>query len=122
MSGVRGQVRLTPAAVMDVEATLTPYASHIWLPFAPAASIEVDHSHRWYGHGCLDANFAAAALKADFRRWTWGRYPRALAAPTSFYDGIRADGSALALDLDIANDCQAQEIAPPPLTAFGPTS
>jgi carotenoid 1,2-hydratase len=124
VSRVRGQIRLTPSAVTEVEAMLTPDGSHIWRPFAPSAKIEVDltQGHRWQGHGYFDANFGSAALEADFRRWTWGRFPRAHGGATCFYDGIRADGSTLALGLDIAANGQVQEITPPPLTPLGPTA
>lgn len=120
ISRVQGQIRLTPSAVTSVEAMLTPSASHIWRPFAPSATIEVDltQGHRWTGHGYFDANFGTAALEADFKRWTWGRYPRKHGGTTCFYDGIRADGSTLALGLDISTTGDAQEITPPPLTAL----
>ena len=123
ISRVQGQIRLTPSAVTNVEAMLTPDASHIWRPFAPSARIEVDLSqgNKWSGHGYFDANFGTAALEADFRRWTWGRYPRSAGGTTCFYDGIRADGSTLALGLDIAADGAVQEIEPPPLTRFART-
>lgn len=124
ISRVRGQIRLTPSAVTSVEAMLTPSASHIWRPFAPSARIEVDltQGHRWTGHGYFDANFGTAALEADFKRWTWGRYPRSHGGTTCFYDGLRADGSALALGLDISADGEAQEITPPPLTKLSRTA
>jgi carotenoid 1,2-hydratase len=124
ISRVQGQIRLTPTAITEVEATLTPGGSHIWRPFAPSARIEVDltQGHRWTGHGYFDANFGTAALEADFKRWTWGRFPRAHAGTTCFYDGIRADGSTLALGLDIAANGTVQQITPPPLTALGPTA
>lgn len=118
VSRVRGQIRLTPAAITGVEACLTPDASHIWRPFAPTARIEVDltQGHSWQGHGYFDANFGTAALEADFQRWTWGRYPRSAGGATCFYDGIRRDGSTLALGLDIATDGTVTQITPPPLT------
>jgi len=118
ISRVRGQIRLTPSAVTDVEALLTPDATHVWRPFAPVARIEVDltQGHRWQGHGYFDANFGTAALEADFRRWTWGRYPRSAGGATCFYDGIRRDGSTLALGLAIGRDGTVQQIDPPPLT------
>ncbi len=118
ISRVRGQIRLTPSAVTEVEARLTPDASHIWRPFAPSARIDVDLSqgHHWQGHGYFDANFGTAALEADFRRWTWGRFPRAHGGATCFYDGVRADGSTLALGLDIASNGAVQVVTPPPLT------
>ena len=120
VSRVKGQIRLTPAAVTSVEATLTPSGSHIWRPFAPSATIEVDltQGHRWSGHGYFDANFGTAALEADFKRWTWGRYPRAHGGTTCFYDGIRADGSRLELGIDISATGAVNEITPPPLTAL----
>lgn len=128
ISRVRGQIRLTPSAITEVEATLTPDGSHIWRPFAPSARIEVDltQGHRWLGHGYFDANFGSAALEADFRRWTWGRFPRvtgiAGGGTTCFYDGIRSDGSNLALGLDIARDGRVEEITPPPLTPLPRTA
>ena len=123
ISRVQGQIRLTPSAVTGVEAMLTPDASHIWRPFAPSARIEVDltQGSKWSGHGYFDANFGNAALEADFRRWTWGRYPRSAGGTTCFYDGIRADGSTLELGLDIAANGEVQEITPPPLTRFART-
>jgi carotenoid 1,2-hydratase len=103
---------------------LTPSGSHIWRPFAPSAQIEVDltQGHRWSGHGYFDANFGTAALEADFKRWTWGRYPRRHGGTTCFYDGIRADGTTLALGLDVAANGAATQIDPPPLTALGRTA
>ncbi|MBI1170397.1 carotenoid 1,2-hydratase [bacterium] len=120
VSRVRGQIRLTPSAVTEVEATLTPDGSHIWRPFAPTARIEVDLSqgHSWTGHGYFDANFGTAALEADFTRWTWGRFPRADGGASSFYDATRADGSTLALALEMTRDGAVTEVAPPPLTAL----
>ena len=117
---VRGQIRLTPSALTEVEATLTPSGSHIWRPFAPSAHIEVDltQGHRWTGHGYFDANFGTAALEADFNRWTWGRFPRANGGATCFYDATRTDGSTLALGLDITAQGAVTEIEPPPLTAL----
>ena len=123
VSSVRGEIRLTPSGVSEVEAQLTPDGSHIWRPFAPSARIEVDltQGHNWQGHGYFDANFGTAALEADFRRWTWGRYPRANGGTTCFYDGVRADGSTLALGLNVAADGVAEEMTPPPLTPLSRT-
>ncbi len=123
VSRLQGQIRLTPSVVTEVEALLTPDARHLWRPFAPSARIEVDltQGHSWTGHGYFDANFGTAALEADFRRWTWGRYPRANGGTTCFYDGIRTDGSTLALGLDVAANGTVREITPPPLTPLGRT-
>ena len=124
ISRVRGQIRLTPTALTEIEAKLTPDGNHIWRPFAPSAKIEVDltQGHSWTGHGYFDANFGSAALEADFRRWTWGRFPRASGGSTCFYDGIRADGSTLALGLDVAADGAVEIIEPPPLTKLKRTA
>ena len=112
---VRGQIRLTPAAVTGVEVALTPDSRHVWRPFAPIARIEVDiePGHRWTGHGYFDANFGNAALEADFRRWTWGRYPTRDGAVT-FYDGVRMDGSDLSVALRFGRDGSAEPVEPPP--------
>lgn len=124
VSRVRGQIRLTPSAVTGVEAILTPDARHIWRPFAPSARIDVDLSqgHCWQGHGYFDANFGTAALEADFQRWTWGRFPRANGGTTCFYDGKRADGSTLALGLDICANGKAEVVEPPPLAPINRTA
>ena len=124
ISRVKGQIRLTPTAITSVEALLTPDARHIWRPFAPSARIEVDltQGHQWQGHGYFDANFGAAPLEADFRRWAWGRYPRIHGGTTCFYDGIRADGSALALGLTFAADGTAHQITAPPTASLPRTN
>lgn len=59
----------------------------------------------------FDANFGARPLEQDFRTWTWGRYPdgdRALC----FYDGVRRDGSRLALEVE-ADAKGLRQIQPP---------
>lgn len=124
ISRVQGQIRLTPTAVTEVEAILTPSASHVWRPFAPSAKIEVDltQGHRWTGHGYFDSNFGSAALEADFHRWTWGRYPRAHSGTTCFYDGIRTDGSSLQVSIDVAANGQVTELPPPPITPLKRTA
>ena len=79
--------------------------------------MNLSQGHRWQGHGYFDANFGSAALEADFRFWTWGRYPlqdRALC----FYDATRRDGSTLALGVEIDPTGAVREITPPPLTPF----
>ena len=124
ISRVQGQIRLTPTAVTEVEAILTPSASHVWRPFSPSAKIEVDltQGHRWSGHGYFDSNFGTAALEADFHRWTWGRYPRAHGGTTCFYDGIRTDGSSLQVSIDVAANGQVTELPPPPITPLKRTA
>ncbi len=119
---VRGRITVTPSAMTEVEAVLTPDGRHIWRPFAPMATIDVDltQGHRWQGHGYFDANFGTASLEADFRYWTWGRFPLANRT-VCFYDAIRADGSALALGVEVTADGTVREITPPPLTPMSRT-
>ena len=116
---VKGRITLTPAAITNIEVALTPDGRHVWRPFAPTAQIEVDltQGNRWQGHGYFDANFGVKALEADFKTWSWGRYP-VRAGATCFYDAVRADGTTLALGITVARDGTVQEIAPPPLTVF----
>ncbi|MGQ0566211.1 MAG: carotenoid 1,2-hydratase [Gemmobacter sp.] len=116
---VRGTIVLTPSGLSDIEVALTPEGTHRWRPFAPTARIEVDLSqgHRWQGHGYFDANFGSRALEADFRTWTWGRFPLRSGA-ACFYDAHRRDGSRLSLGLHIAPDGTATAFVPPPPAAL----
>jgi carotenoid 1,2-hydratase len=124
ISRVRGQIRLVPEAVTEVEAMLTPDGSHLWRPFAPSARIEVNltQGHTWEGHGYFDANFGTAALEDDFNYWTWGRFPQAGGGATCFYDAVRRDGSTLALGLAFDKTGAVQEITPPPLARLPRTA
>ncbi|TKA95372.1 carotenoid 1,2-hydratase [Cereibacter changlensis] len=119
VSAVRGRIVLTPQGLTDVEVALTEDGAHVWRPFAPTCRIEVDltQGHRWQGHGYLDANFGAAALEADFRFWTWGRYPVSDGA-ACFYDATRRDGSRLEIGLHVTADGEARMIQPPPAVRF----
>lgn len=119
ISRVRGQVRVTPQAVTDVELPLTPDGTHIWRPFAPRAEITVDleaSGWQWSGHGYFDANFGTRALEQDFRFWTWGRFPTKDGA-TCLYDAVRRDGSVLNAAIAFDRSGAARMIdAPPPVT------
>jgi len=113
---VRGQIRLTPASVTDVELALTPDASHIWRPFAPVSRIKVDIQRRgwtWEGHGYFDANFGTRALEEDFCYWTWGRYP-VTDGTACFYDATRLDGSQMVAGFRFAEDGRVEVMAMPP--------
>lgn len=120
---VQGQIRLTPSAITDVQAQLTPDGRHIWRPFAPIGRIDVDISpaHKWSGHGYFDANFGAAPLEADFSHWTWGRYPRRTGASV-YYDALRRDGTQLELGLNFTPDGRAEVVTPPPLSPLPRTA
>ena len=116
---IKGRITLCPTAVTDAEIALTPDATHLWRPFAPSAEITVDlgpHA-RWEGHGYFDANCGTRALEADFRYWTWGRFPLGNRT-VCFYDAVRRDGGALALGVEIGSTGAIREIAAPPIAAL----
>ncbi|MFK7764181.1 MAG: carotenoid 1,2-hydratase [Roseobacter sp.] len=118
VSRVRGEIRVEPTALTDVELPLTPDGAHIWRPFAPSARISVNIERKgwqWQGEGYFDANFGTRALEEDFSYWTWGRFPTAQGA-TCFYDAERRDGSELAAGFAFDKDGTARQIALPPKT------
>jgi carotenoid 1,2-hydratase len=120
---VRGQITVTPTAVTDVELPLTPDGAHIWRPFAPVSDIKVDLNGRgwqWDGHGYFDANFGTRALEADFKFWTWGRYPTKDGA-FCHYDALLRDGTELGAGFAFSPDGAASEVTPPPKTRMART-
>ncbi len=120
ISRVRGRITLTPAAVTDVEVSLTPDNAHIWRPFAPVSSIDVAleaPGWQWSGHGYFDANFGTRALEAYFDTWTWGRYPTTDGA-TCFYDAHRRDGTELNTAVHFSSTGEATQVTAPPKARF----
>ena len=119
ISRVKGQIRLYPAGVTNIEMPLKPDGTHVWRPFAPTARIEVDLNRaQWNGHGYFDANFGTRALEDDFSYWTWGRYPVA-DGTMAFYDADRRDGTTLATGIHFDRNGQASIVdTPPPKTRF----
>ncbi|MEL6101203.1 MAG: carotenoid 1,2-hydratase [Pseudomonadota bacterium] len=113
---IRGQIRIVPTAITEVELPLTKDDSHIWRPFAPRSKIEVDIDRpgwQWDGEGYFDANFGTRALEEDFGYWTWGRFPTGEGA-TCFYDAERLDGSHLAAGFQFDASGTAQTVTLPP--------
>ncbi|GFE49456.1 acyclic carotenoid 1,2-hydratase [Roseobacter cerasinus] len=118
---IRGQIRVIPSALTQVELPLTEDSAHIWRPFAPRARIEVDIDRpgwQWQGEGYFDANFGTRALEEDFSYWTWGRFPTGSGA-TCFYDATRRDGSELATAVRFGATGEAQATALPPKARLG---
>ncbi|MBY5935489.1 carotenoid 1,2-hydratase [Tateyamaria omphalii] len=116
ISRIKGQIRILPSALTNVELALTDDNAHIWRPFAPRSRIEVDIDRpgwQWEGEGYFDANFGTRALEEDFSYWTWGRYPTGNGA-TCFYDATRLDGSELAAAFHFDEQGQATDIPLPP--------
>ncbi len=120
VSRVRGQIRVIPSALTTVEMLLTDDGAHVWRPFAPTATVEVEleaPGWQWTGHGYFDANFGTRALEQDFRYWTWGRFPTG-SGSTCFYDATRLDGSELARAIRFDADGGAEVITPPDRAPF----
>ncbi|MEO1778837.1 MAG: carotenoid 1,2-hydratase [Pseudomonadota bacterium] len=116
VSRIRGQIRVIPSALTQVELALTPDNSHVWRPFAPRARIEVEIDRpgwQWNGEGYFDANFGTRALEEDFSYWTWGRFPTGNGA-TCFYDATRLDGSELAAGFRFEANGEARSVPMPP--------
>ncbi|MEL7091897.1 MAG: carotenoid 1,2-hydratase [Pseudomonadota bacterium] len=113
---MRGQIRIVPTGLAQVELPLTPDDSHIWRPFAPRARIEVEIDRpgwQWTGEGYFDANFGTRALEQDFSYWTWGRFPTGNGA-ACFYDATRLDGSQLSAGFTFDADGTARTMPLPP--------
>jgi carotenoid 1,2-hydratase len=120
ISRIRGEIRVTPSALTQVELPLSPDDTHIWRPFAPVSRISVNIDRKgwqWQGEGYFDANFGSRALEQDFSYWTWGRFPTQNGA-TCFYDATRRDGSELAAGFAFDENGTAQQIDPPAKTRF----
>ena len=116
VSRVRGRITLRPEALTQVELPLTEDGAHVWRPFAPRARIDVDIQSpgwQWEGEGYFDANFGTRALEADFKYWTWGRFPTSSGA-TCFYDAIRRDGTELNAAYKFDRQGHARSISAPP--------
>ncbi len=121
ISRMRGTITLTPSGVTGVELPLTDDGAHIWRPFAPTCTIDVDLNDpawQWQGHGYFDANFGARPLESDFRFWTWGRYP-VRGGALCVYDAVRRDGTTLDAAFRFAPDGSAHNALAPPRTDFG---
>ncbi len=113
---IRGQIRVIPSALTNVELPLTEDNAHIWRPFAPTSRIEVAIDRpggQWEGAGYFDANFGTRALEEDFSYWTWGRFHTKSGA-TCFYDATRLDGSELAAAFQFDGRGNARAIPLPP--------
>ena len=118
ISRMRGQIVVTPEAVTNIELPLTGDGAHVWRPFAPIARISVRlEAKGWQfdGHGYFDANFGTRPLEADFRTWTWGRFPTRAGA-TCFYDAERTDGTTLDAAITFDGSGRARLAPAPPQT------
>jgi len=112
---VRGRVRIMPAALTDGPVTLDAAGRHSWWPIAPSARIEASFERpalTWSGHGYVDSNWGSEPLEDGFASWHWSRTwtPE---ATTVLYDGIRRDGTVLALARRFDGAGQPEDCPPP---------
>lgn len=99
---LRGEVRVTPAAIIDRSFALDALGLHRWRPIAPVARVEVHMSHpgvAWSGPGYVDSNNGRAPLESHFSRWDWSRAALSGQRSAVLYDVTRRDGSEMALAL-----------------------
>ncbi|CAN5757855.1 carotenoid 1,2-hydratase [soil metagenome] len=132
-SRLRGEVRVTPAAIIDRSFALDALGLHHWRPVAPVARVEVRMSQpgvAWSGPGYVDSNSGRAPLESHFSRWDWSRAALSGQRSAVLYDVTRRDGSEMSLALLFdanepaagrtgADPCRPFE--PPPRTALPPT-
>lgn len=121
---LRGRVRLTPRAVTGVELPLTADGSHVWRPFAPAATIDVDldvPGWSWTGHGYFDANFGMRAMEADFDRWTWARLATPDGGALCVYDAVLRGGGLRRAAMRFGVDGSAVHVDAPEAAPMGRT-
>ncbi len=122
--GIRGEVRVHPAALTGFAATLDHGSRHRWRPMAPRARVDValdQPSLRWSGIGYLDSNDGDAPLEAGFRRWDWCRAPLAGDATAIVYDTEPLDGADRGVAIHIDRAGAVQDFAAPPRVALPPS-
>ena len=73
---MRGQIRVTPAAMTGHTFELDENAHHRWHPLAPISRVSVDFPElgvSWEGDGYLDQNDGNEPLADGFTGWDWTR-------------------------------------------------
>ena len=120
---LRGQVRLTPAAICGHRVALDSAGQHSWRPVAPLARVEARFDAprlSWSGMGYHDMNWGAVPLEQSFRSWTWSRAAAAHGAYIT-YDTLLRDGSSSAFALLVDGRGGAIVLPPPPPADLGTT-
>ncbi len=122
---IRGEVRVTPAAVTGFAAVLDDAGRHRWRPIAPRARVEVALSHpslSWSGTGYLDSNDGDEPLEHGFRRWDWSRATLGGGETAILYDTFPRRGAERGIAIHVARDGRVAPIAPPPLVPLRRTA
>jgi len=115
---LKGEIRLTPGAVLKRAFAIDGEGRHEWRPIAPIARIEVACERpdlAWRGDAYFDTNWGEEPLEAAFATWIWGR-ARTRTGATILYDVERRRGGRLSLGLGIDEAGTFCPLAAPPLS------
>lgn len=115
-SRLKGQVRLTPAAICGHQVALDPGGLHIWRPVAPVSRIRAAFERpglSWSGAGYHDSNWGAAPLEDSFESWVWSR-AATKAGASIIYDTVLKGGNPSGFALDIGRSGAVSARAVPP--------
>jgi carotenoid 1,2-hydratase len=121
---IRGEVRLTPAALTGRSFQLDEPGRHHWRPIAPTARVEARFDTpalAWSGPGYMDSNIGLEPIVEGFHDWDWSRAPTRDGTAV-LYDMRRRAGGRKVLALMIGRDGAIRDIDPPPVTALPPGS
>jgi carotenoid 1,2-hydratase len=114
-SRLRGQVRLTPAAICAHEVRLDASGQHVWRPVAPVARLTAVFEKpdlQWSGTGYHDSNWGEAPLEDSFDSWVWSRSATKNGAAI-IYDTVMRDATTRAFALDIDRSGKVREMPVP---------
>lgn len=113
--GLKGEVRVQPAAVTTRSFELDAEGRHRWSPIAPCCRLDVamdNPSLRWRGDGYLDRNQGSRPLEDDFSYWDWSS-ARLNDRAVIFYDITRRDQSQQSIGLSVDRQGQCLDVEPP---------
>ncbi|GAB0116747.1 carotenoid 1,2-hydratase [Acidisoma sp. 7E03] len=114
---IRGEVRVSPAALTGFAASLEDKGRHRWRPMAPLAHVEVMLTQpdlSWSGRGYLDSNDGDTPLETSFRRWDWSRAALPGDDTAIFYDTVPKAGDPATIAVLVRPDGVVSSLAPPP--------
>jgi carotenoid 1,2-hydratase len=119
---IRGEVRLTPAALTGRSFQLDESGRHHWRPIAPTAWVEARFDApglSWSGPGYMDSNMGLEPIAEGFRDWDWSRAP-CRDGTAVLYDMRRREGGRKVMALVIGRDGSVRKFDPPPVKALPP--
>ncbi|NJO37977.1 MAG: carotenoid 1,2-hydratase [Rhizobiales bacterium] len=120
---LKGEVRVTPAALTTRTFDLDDEGRHRWSPIAPRCRLQVAMdrpSIHWRGNGYLDRNQGERPLEDDFSCWDWSR-AQVNDDTVILYDITRRDGGQHAIGLRVDRQGRCLDIEPPPRSPLPPT-